>query len=401
MPVFSCSFIALSAIVALIARLLRPGTVRTLVFLLTNLFFFLSWMNDPLSVLAACGLLVATWLAGEAKVRWQHLRSTPVVFTVVVICLWIFLFMGKDNSLFPLVNPFFKHPIQIIGISYLVFRCIHYVMDVTLFKTRPFFTFINYALYFPSLIAGPIERFDKYQVFEECSENVTDKSQILADMHRIANGFLKKYIIADNLFFLIAFDNIGELSLLGAWISFLALPFILYMDFSGYTDIAIGVSSLIGLRLRENFNKPFMATNIQDFWNRWHMSLTSWIKDYVFNPLYIAALRRDSLFRHQFAASTIILAFTMVLIALWHGTSVAWVFYGIVQGSALVIFQAYKRWGRPRLPAAVSYFLYKTSLGPWVGRGLLYLFIAASTLIWRLDPEDGLILLLRLVGGSA
>ena len=174
-----------------------------------------------------------------------------------------------------------------MGISYLVFRCIHYVSDAEV-PRRPHLLMLRQLRHFLSHAAG------------RARSNATNVSRPfttaairsrpghpLPILHRIATGLMKKYVLADNL---LAWGSLGGPPPAGLarpllWLSVLSLLLFLYLDFSGYCDIVIGVAALMGFRLMENFNRPFLATNLQDFWNRWHISLTSIVRDYVFTPL--------------------------------------------------------------------------------------------------------------------
>ena len=393
----SFTFFALCLLAVMGMRLASRQSIRTCLLLAFNLLFFLTWVGDFFSVCMVALILSLTWLAAKAKILFPKASWLDVAVPISVVLLWLLLFMGKEPNLLAAINPFHYHPVRIVGFSYLILRCISYIIDAQCFKTHNPLALINYTLFFPSLIAGPIERFDKFQPFHDDSGETLAPDDILAAFHRIATGYIKKYVLADNLIAITAYS--GEpVGAVWAWLSFLLLLFVLYLDFAGYTDIVIGVALLMGLKMRENFNRPFLATNIQEFWNRWHMSLSSWIKDYVFNPLYLTALRREALARHSFIVSTAILGLTMMLIALWHGSGWRWVVYGLIQGLALILFQVYKKWAKPRLPVYLRAFLYDSWVGPWVGRAAIYLFISAATLIWRYEPSVSVALLKEMFG---
>jgi len=394
---FSFTFLALCLPAVLGMRLACRQGARTCWLLAFNLVFFSTWLDDFFSICMVAFTLALTWLMAKAKILFSQLSWPTVLVPVCVVGLWLLIFMGKEPNLLAPINPFHYQPMRIVGFSYIVLRCISYIMDAQFFKTHNPLTLINYTLFFPSLAAGPIERFDTFQPFHDEGGEPLGLDGILAAFHRIATGYVKKYVLADNLMAITAYS--GEpLGAAWAWLLFLLPLFVLYLDFSGYTDIAVGVALLMGLKMRENFNRPFWAANVQEFWNRWHMSLSYWVRDYFFTPLLMTALRWKALARHGFWASMVILGLTMMLLALWHGTGWCWVAFGLVQGLALMLFQAYKKWMKHRLPAHLRAFLYDSWAGPWVGRTAVYLFMAAANNLWWYKPSAGFALFKEMFG---
>jgi alginate O-acetyltransferase complex protein AlgI len=238
-----------------------------------------------------------------------------------------------------------------IGISFFTFQAISYLIDVYTEVTLParsYFEFATYHSLFPQLIAGPIVRYR--EISSEMEERRVDELALTEGAYRFCLGLGKKLIIADNLggvvdatFALPA----SELDAARAWIGIFFYAFQLYYDFSGYSDMAIGLGRLLGFHFPENFDQPYRSSSVTEFWRRWHMTLMRWLRDYVFMPLALAGRRRGSLWT---AAS---LAIVFFLCGLWHGAGFTFIVYGLYNGALLVLEWLASRWfdwrpsGRP------------------------------------------------------
>jgi alginate O-acetyltransferase complex protein AlgI len=222
-----------------------------------------------------------------------------------------------------------------IGISFFTFEFIHYLTDLYFgrVKRSSLLDFSLFAFFFPSLVSGPIKRF---QIFHEQLESLGGfQSSYLAEgLHRIVIGLAKKIVIADTANLLTtALNHPAGSSRAMLWVAMYAYAVKIYYDFSGYTDIAIGCAQLLGYRLPENFNRPYRQPNLSKFWNNWHMSLSSWIRDYLFIPLggsRVGALR--TLFN---------LTVVMALCGLWHGANWNFVVWGLWHGAGLALLRVY------------------------------------------------------------
>jgi alginate O-acetyltransferase complex protein AlgI len=229
-----------------------------------------------------------------------------------------------------------------LGFSYIAFRLIHTLRDFQSKRYRSInlCTYFSYILFFPALIAGPINRVEHFE--KEITQKTQKDQDFIIGGKRLMIGFLRKFIIADTLA-LFALNSSNALLVktpLWLWIMLMAYAFMIYFDFSGYTDIALGLSACIGITLPENFDHPYLAQNLTLFWNRWHMSLTQWFRAYYFNP-FTRFLRSS---KHEFSPTVIIAVTqisTMTLIGLWHGVSWNFVFWGLWHGTGLFI---HNRW---------------------------------------------------------
>jgi len=217
-----------------------------------------------------------------------------------------------------------------IGISFYTFQTMSYVIDVYrgLPAERNFIDFANFVIFFPQLVAGPIVRAgDLLPQLKSRHEGTGD--DFAAGTMLIIRGLLKKVVLADNLSVFVdrVFFEPGEYASISCWFATYAYAFQIYLDFSGYTDIALGTARLFGVRLMENFNLPYVAVGPSDFWRRWHISLSTWIRDYLYIPLGGS--------RHGPGRTALALTLTMALGGLWHGARWNFVLWGLSHGVLL------------------------------------------------------------------
>jgi D-alanyl-lipoteichoic acid acyltransferase DltB (MBOAT superfamily) len=217
-----------------------------------------------------------------------------------------------------------------LGISFFTFQTLGYIIDIYNEEVEPYHDLLNfttYVLYFPKILAGPIERAHRFIPQIE-KQRFFDRSLSIEGLRQILWGLFAKIAIADTCAVIVndIFDNYqnqnGSMLLLGA----LCYLIQIYCDFSGYSNIAIGISKLLGIQLMTNFAMPFYSTNVSDFWKKWHISLTSWLMDYVFTPLSFILRKQKK--RGLFFAIFI----TFILVGFWHGANWTFIVFGILQG---------------------------------------------------------------------
>ena len=229
-----------------------------------------------------------------------------------------------------------------LAISFFTFQQIAYLVDSYRGETKEY-DFLNYALFvtfFPQLIAGPIVHHKEMMPqFANKWNMVKNYKNIALGLFIFSIGLFKKVVIADTfaVWATAGFDTATTLNLIEAWATSLSYTFQLYFDFSGYTDMAIGVALLFNIKLPINFNSPYKALNIQDFWRRWHITLSRFLRDYVYIPL---GGNKEGSFRTY----SNLLA-TFVIGGLWHGAGWTFVFWGFLHGMALVIHRAWSNLG--------------------------------------------------------
>lgn len=230
-----------------------------------------------------------------------------------------------------------------IGISFYTFEAMSYVIDVYRGEREPETKWYRYAffiVYFPHLIAGPIVRAGQFlpQVDQRPRLDAATCEEAVA---RVVRGLFKKIVLADSVAVVAdrVFSSPGNVDTVTAWIGVYAFTFQIYFDFSGYTDIAIGSARLMGFKLPENFRRPYTARSVTEFWRRWHMTLSLWIRDYIYFPL------GGSRTKSQIATSRNLLV-TMAIAGLWHGASWHFIFWGVLHGICLAIERAFGLAGR-------------------------------------------------------
>jgi D-alanyl-lipoteichoic acid acyltransferase DltB (MBOAT superfamily) len=228
------------------------------------------------------------------------------------------------------------HLLLPLGISFYTFQLIGYLVDVSRGEKaeRNFGHFALFVTFFPKMVAGPIER-ARNLLPQIKADHQIDPADISAGLQLIAWGAFKKIVVADRLAPIVnavydapqAYDGVSLM--FATWL----YAFQLYCDFSGYTDMALGTARIVGFKLMQNFNRPYFATSIQDFWKRWHISLTSWLTDYVFNPLI-----KSKFIKIKWYNLMLISMFaTFVVSGFWHGAAWTYVAWGALHGTYIVI----------------------------------------------------------------
>jgi D-alanyl-lipoteichoic acid acyltransferase DltB (MBOAT superfamily) len=287
-----------------------------------------------------------------------------------------------------------------LGFSYLAFRLLHVLRDYQGGKL-PEYTlgeFVTYAIFFPTYTAGPIDRLQRFmgdlRLVAAPTGPVERRQQktthLIQGSQRIFIGVFKKFVLADSLA-LIALNeqNAAQTSsTLWMWVLLYAFALRIYFDFSGYTDIALGLGRLMDFNLPENFNRPYLKQNLTAFWNSWHITLAQWFRAYFFNPL-TRLLRASTVRLPIWSVILIGQLSTMALIGLWHGVTWNFLIWGVWHGLGLFIHNRWSDWMRPRLvPPAEPRPLLKGALqfGGWL---LTFNFVALSW-VWFALPSVSL-----------
>jgi alginate O-acetyltransferase complex protein AlgI len=281
-------------------------------------------------------------------------------------------FITNFNTLF--LTNFSLHNLFLpIGISFYTFQSISYVMDVYRKEIPPSKSFSDYAFYmtfFPHLVAGPIVRAKDF-LPQIVNPQIINQNLYKESLVRIITGLLKKLFIAD---FLAKYVDIvhqapGGFSGGENLISMYAYSFQIYFDFSGYSDIAIGIALLLGYRLKENFESPYTAPNITIFWRRWHISLSNWLRDYIYIPL---GGNRKGVFN-----TYLFLLITMLIGGFWHGADWRFIFWGLAHGLALAFHKIWSKYVGSKLNFKYSNVLYMILTFHFVG--LCWIFFRATS----------------------
>jgi alginate O-acetyltransferase complex protein AlgI len=240
------------------------------------------------------------------------------------------------------------------------------------------FDFIQFAIFFPTLVAGPIKRYTQFLPALAQGKVGVDGKDFAQGLTQVAGGFFKKTLLADNFaaYTTANIVNFPQMSLPERWLFLFSLSFRIYFDFSGYSDIALGLARMMGVDLPANFNWPYIARNMQDFWQRWHISLSSWIRDYVYIPL--GGSRYGTVRRITNGA----IAFA--LCGLWHGASWHFLLWGLYHGFGLAISTTYRQ-SLGAVGKAIGAFFDRFSL---TSRLFTFLFVSFGWLLFFYPVTD-------------
>ena len=328
------------AVVFLAYYLCKKIQHKNAVLIVASLVFY-AW-GEPVWVVMLAFSALLNWFCA-LMIEKNRGKGTDKIFTAAAIVidlllLIIFKYSGfiveNINGVIGIVSPALKLPVpQItmpIGISFFTFQAISYIMDCyweTVPAQKSFWKFLLYLSLFPQLVAGPIVR---YSVIEnEISDRKATPVDISEGAMRAIIGVSKKVIVANNLYAIVDQffgSNISGLSVMGTWYTVILYSLYVYFDFSGYSDIAIGLGRMFGFHFNENFNYPFICKTISEFWQRWHISLSSFFRDYLFYaPVFGRPRKYFNLFLVWFCTG------------LWHGASWNYIFWGLYFGLFLLL----------------------------------------------------------------
>jgi alginate O-acetyltransferase complex protein AlgI len=345
----------------------------------------MSW--KPIYGLLILGLTLANFLLVKFIDSESSRKKTwlAVVIAVNLITLAIFKYAGfaldtvKDGlGLFSISwrEPHL-HIILPLGISFFVFEFIHYAFEVYRGKpkVKSFPEFALFASFFPTQIAGPIKRYQDF--IPQLSIPAKFKWDYVDEgMQLILIGLSKKVLIADNLASVVqaGFTHPENFSSLDLWLITYAFAFQIFFDFAGYTDIARGSALLFGYKVPINFNLPYLAANVSDFWHRWHISLSSWLRDYLFIPLGGSRGSKATVYRN--------LLITMTLGGLWHGAAMHYLAWGAYQGLLLILHREYSQW-LSKLALAKS--LLQSKIYHWFSIGVTFNLVCVGWVLFRAE----------------
>jgi alginate O-acetyltransferase complex protein AlgI len=331
------------AVTALSFRFLPPR-VRPWWLFVTGLIFY-AYYSAAFVALLLVEMVVVYVLAGRGmRSTFQFVAGLLITVGVLVLFKYTGMLGSTARSLLATLGagglPTFPQLFLPLAISFFTFEFIHYVVEVRrgTLPEHSFAEFLAFAVFFPTMVAGPIKRFGDF--LPQLRSARADSADVSAGAIRIVVGLFKKIVIADTAGLFVAplltdaaVRSAGRVDLL---LALLAYSVKIYFDFSGYSDIAIGSARMFGISVPENFAWPYLRTNIRDFWRNWHMSLTSWITDYIYKPL--GGSRRGLLV----AAMATLVAFGVS--GLWHGAAWHFVAWGLYMGVLLVLYRLWATW---------------------------------------------------------
>lgn len=369
----------------LIVFYISPIKYRNYVLILASLIFYMyvkvSYVFIIISIITVnyfIALKIGDTIDRKLKTRYLYLSFLVNIGILIYFKYWDFII---DNIFELFGNNAIKSDFLLvevilpIGLSFYIFQTIGYILDVyrgSLKPERDFLKFSLFTLFFPKLLVGPIER-AKNLLPQFSTDHVFIQRNIIEGCRQIAWGIFKKIVVADRISIYVdaVYSNLPHHNSTTFYFATLLYPIQVYADFSGYTDIALGSAKLFGINLMDNFKRPLFSRNASDFWRRWHISLSSWVNDYIYNPIVLK--RRDWGNIGIFYA----LLISFIVIGVWHGASWNYVIFGIIQAFAL-IYEALTKNARKKVSKIIPGFIYNN-----ISILLMFLFFAFSLLFFR------------------
>lgn len=391
--------------IVFLAYWLSSGTLRKVILLVASYWFYMSWLPSYgllLFSLTLANYLLGIIIEGRRDKKWLLWLSLLINLGALAyykyanfICQLLFDSIAKTHSIFGAMQIPKSTPVLDIilplGISFFAFEFIHYTVDVKAGgrAIKNPLDFALFAAFFPSQVSGPIKRYQQFdQQLNEPKSLCRD--EILIGLTFLMKGLFKKVALADNLAPITAtgVDNVFALGTLDSWVLMFAFILRVYFDFSGYTDMGIGSARLLGFRLPNNFDLPYVESkNVIEYWQRWHITLSTWLRDYVLTPM--TGFRASRL---RFNMATLA---TMTVCGLWHGAAWHYVVWGFVQGLALVVTREYLQLvkGSPKLKRLHT----RPWMVPVACLGTMLLMHVTQTLFLARTVNEGLYLMGRML----
>ncbi len=385
--------------IVLLLYFVIPKKYTKYLLLVASYYFYLAW-NIKLA-----GLIIFTTLVSYLCARFiektdkKSIKTLCIVLTLISSLGVLFFFKYYNfladsvSFLFGLISgiqtDFTLNLVLPVGISFYTFQTLSYAIDVYRGNEKCEHDFILYALYvsfFPQLVAGPIER--PGNLLPQLREgHKLERGNVELGLQQMALGFFKKIVVADLIAEYVnpVFNNASETTGFGVFLGSILFAIQIYCDFSGYSDIAIGCSKIMGINLMQNFNEPYRARSIKDFWNRWHISLSTWLRDYLYFPL---GGSRCSKPRHLMNILIVFLAS-----GLWHGANWTFVIWGLFHGLIRIIEELIKN---PRAKMLEKLGINETNKGLSIFETVItFLIVCFSWIIFRANSLGDLAILMK------
>lgn len=365
----SITFLFIFLPLTLLLYYLVPFRMKNYVMLAASLIFY-AW-GEPVYIILMILSIILNYLCGQdiyEKRDNARAMKMSLMFGVIMNLLILGFFkyygllMDTINAILPIDIPYRVLALP-IGISFYTFQAMSYLIDVYRKEVKPQENVLYFALYismFPQLIAGPIVRY--IDIEEQLKERSINSTKFGEGAMYFIRGLAKKVVLANtfgSVYEQVAAMQMGSFSTLTAWVGAIAYAFQIYFDFGGYSDMAIGLGKMFGFEFLPNFNYPYIAKSITDFWRRWHISLSTWFREYVYIPL---GGNRCTPSRH-----ILNLLIVWMLTGLWHGAQWNFMFWGLYYG-VILILEKYL-WGSKieKLPSAVQHiYAFVLVLFGWV-----------------------------------
>ena len=320
--------------IVLIIYYIVPNKMKNLILFISSLFFY--FIGEPKYGILMIISILSTYIHGLLMDKYKKHKKKFLVSSII-ISLSFLIFFKYTDFIIENINTIFNGKFDLlnlalpIGISFYTFKMISYIVDVYAGKVevqRSFLKLATYVSMFPQLMAGPIVRYSTIE--KELDERKYTFSIFSNGVRRFIIGLAKKILVADVLGDLVNnFSTVSEKTVLFYWIYAIAITLQIYFDFSGYSDMAIGLGKMFGFNFPENFNYPYISKSVTEFWRRWHITLGTWFRDYVYIPLGGNRVSKIKWLRN--------ILIVWLLTGLWHGAAWNFILWGLLYGLLLVI----------------------------------------------------------------
>jgi len=353
--------------------------------------FFYAWFNIYLTPLIIVSIICNFIFGNLIRNSTQIIFKKKILFISIFFNILYLSFFKYSDFVIQNINYLFNSNIQMLNlpfplaISFFTFQTIAYLVDCydgNIKKTN-LTQYSLFIIFFPQLIAGPIVRYNYMMPqFNDKKNRFINRKNLTLGLILILIGLFKKIVLADHLAILVdsGFENYQNLEFFGSWLTSLCFTFQIYFDFSGYLDIATGVALLFNIRLPQNFDSPYKATSIINFWQRWHITLTNFCMNYIYFP-WIKSLKNIN-----FLNAMMVTFFVFIIVGIWHGPSWLFVIHGAWHGVGLIINHSFKK-------------LFQFEINKYVGWFLTFNYVNLSLIFFRSDTLDNSISIIKGMSG--
>jgi len=383
----SFQFVLFGLAAAVASNFSRSRVWRSIVLFIASMVFLGLLAHNPVVLLPLVGFLLLGYGSLFLIGRGWSKSAVWGILAVVLVYAWL-----KKYTFLP-DGAFLHHPYFTLGLSYIFFRVLHLLIESGDGDEKRHIgigAYLLYTLNFATLVSGPIQRYDEFALDQFAVEPLPLGIRVIGlQLERIIRGFFKVNVLA-MLLHAVQEDALVQvthpysptsLRIYAAFKLAVVYPFFLYANFSGYIDIVIAIARLMRVKLPENFDRPFSASSFLDFWNRWHITLSTWLKTYVYNPLLITLMRRVTSIALEPLLGVICFFVTFFLIGIWHGRTSEFVIFGVLQGGGVAINKLWQIGLAQDLGRKRYKVLAKNPLYIAFGRGLTFSWFA-FTLFW-------------------
>lgn len=331
----------------LLTKLIRNVKLQNILLVVLSLLFY-AWSNPIYVVLLILSILWNYFTAFELEAQNDEKTKKILLIVSVVVNLFILGFYKYTGFLMDILHIQSNLKIALpVGLSFFTFSELSYIFDVYNGKSKPQKNIILFTLYvsfFGKISMGPIVSY--HEMEDQLRNRTLSKAQYASGMVLISKGLIKKVLLADQLSYVYSILQ-NNTSTLGVWLLAISYMLQIYFDFSGYSDMAIGLSKFFGFDFKPNFDHPYTATSVQDFWRKWHISLSQWFRDYLYIPLGGNRVDKNTYIRNIFIV--------WFCTGLWHGANWTFILWGLYYGCLLLLEKFFLREKLEKLPKPISH----------------------------------------------